>query len=220
MAQEQKKAPDWERIELDYRAGVLSVREIAASQGITHGAINKRAKRDGWERDLSAKIKAKADALVSKREVSNAVSTEKVATDRLIVEANAEAIANIRMAHRGDIRRSRDLAMALLSELEHETGGLDLFEQLGDMLVSPDDKGADKLNELYRKVISLPSRIDSAKKLAETLKHLIGLEREAYGIEEAQKLELTGKDGGPIKSVTAVTSDPMEAAKLYQTLMG
>lgn len=220
MAQEQKKAPDWERIELDYRAGVLSVREIAASQGITHGAINKRAKRDGWERDLSAKIKAKADALVSKREVSNAVSTEKVATDRLIVEANAEAIANIRMAHRGDIRRSRDLAMALLSELEHETGGLDLFEQLGDMLVSPDDKGADKLNELYRKVISLPSRIDSAKKLAETLKHLIGLEREAYGIEEAQKLEVTGKDGGPIKSVTAVTSDPMEAAKLYQTLMG
>lgn len=34
------------------------------------------------------------------------------------------------------------------------------------------------------------------------------------------KVEVTGKDGGPIKSVTAVTSDPMEAAKLYQTLMG
>ena len=59
MAQEKKTAPDWERIEADYRAGLLSVREIAASQGITHGAINKRAKRDGWERDLSAKIKAK-----------------------------------------------------------------------------------------------------------------------------------------------------------------
>lgn len=71
---QEKKTPDWERIEADYRAGLLSVREIAASQGITHGAINKRAKRDGWERDLAAKIRAKADALVSKREVSTLVS--------------------------------------------------------------------------------------------------------------------------------------------------
>jgi hypothetical protein len=45
-------APDWERIELDYRAGVKTLRQIAAEHGITHGAINKRAKRDGWERDL------------------------------------------------------------------------------------------------------------------------------------------------------------------------
>lgn len=45
-------APDWEHIELDYRAGVKTLRPIAAEHGITHGAINKRAKRDGWERDL------------------------------------------------------------------------------------------------------------------------------------------------------------------------
>jgi hypothetical protein len=111
------KAPvkeiDWELIERDYRAGVLSVREVAASQGITHGAINKRAKRDGWERDLKAKIQAKAEALVSKREVSSAVSAERVATDRVIVEANAERIADVRMAHRTDIARGRRLAISL-----------------------------------------------------------------------------------------------------------
>ena len=43
-------APDWERIELDYRAGVKTLRQIADEHGISHGAINKRAKRDGWER--------------------------------------------------------------------------------------------------------------------------------------------------------------------------
>ena len=59
------KQPDWEAIERAYRAGLLSFREIASSQGITHVAINKRAKRDGWERNLKAKIHAKADALVS-----------------------------------------------------------------------------------------------------------------------------------------------------------
>jgi len=44
---------DWERIELDYRAGIKTLRQIADEHGITHGAVNKRAKRDGWERDLS-----------------------------------------------------------------------------------------------------------------------------------------------------------------------
>jgi hypothetical protein len=213
MAQEKKPAPDWERIEADYRAGVLSVREIAAAQGITHGAVNKRAKRDGWERDLSAKIKAKADALVSKREVSTQVSTEKADTDRAIVEANAEVIASVRLAHRKDISRSRALAMALLGELESQTENIDLFEQLGEMLRSPDDKGLDRLNDLYQKVISMPGRIDGIKKLSETLKNLIGLEREAYGLVEAQKLEVTGKNGGPIetKSAQDMTDDELAA---------
>lgn len=46
----EKKAPDWEKIELDYRAGIKTLREIAADHGISHQAINKRAKRDGWAR--------------------------------------------------------------------------------------------------------------------------------------------------------------------------
>ena len=49
MAQEKKAAPDWERIEADYRAGLLSVREIATAQGISHTAVQKRAKADGWD---------------------------------------------------------------------------------------------------------------------------------------------------------------------------
>ena len=70
------KQHDWEAIERAYRAGLLSIREIASTQGITHGEINKRAKRDGWERNLKAKIQAKVDALVSKRTVSTLVSTK------------------------------------------------------------------------------------------------------------------------------------------------
>ena len=50
-----KKPIDWEAIERDYRAGILSVREIGAKCGCTHTAINKRAKRDGWERDRAAR---------------------------------------------------------------------------------------------------------------------------------------------------------------------
>lgn len=180
--------PDWEAIESAYRAGLLSVREIASQHGITHGAINKRAKRDGWERDLNAKIKAKADALVSKREVSRVVSTEAATNERILIEANAEVIANVRMEHRGDIRRARELTNLLFDELSAECADVAALEKLGDLMFDPDDKGRDRLNEIYQKVISMPSRVKSLKDLSDSLKNLIGLERQAYGITDVEKL--------------------------------
>lgn len=176
-------SPDWEAIESAYRAGLLSIREIASQHGITHGAINKRAKRDGWERDLKAKIKAKADALVSKREVSSKVSTETATSERILIEANAEVIATVRMEHRGDIRRARNLANSLFDELGAQCGDVAALEKLGDIMFDPDDNGRDRLNELYHKVISLPGRVKSMKDLSDTLKTLIGLERQAYDID-------------------------------------
>lgn len=177
------KQPDWEAIERAYRAGLLSIREIASTQGITHGAINKRAKRDGWERDLKAKIQAKADSLVSKRTVSTEVSTKQADTEREIIEVNAEVIANVRMAHRGDISRGRRLTNKLLDELESLTDNRELFDQLGELMRDPDDGGFDKRNELYGKVISLPGRTKTMKEMAETLKTLISLERQAYDLD-------------------------------------
>jgi len=180
------KQPDWEAIERAYRAGVLSVREIAAAHEVSHTAINKRAKRDGWDRDLKAKIKAKADALVSKREVSTEVSSKQAETEREIIELNAEVIANIRMAHRGDISRSRRLTNKLLDELEGLTDNRDLFEELGELMRNPDDNGQDKRNDLYNKIIDLPGRTKTMKELAETLKTLVALERQAYDLDVKQ----------------------------------
>lgn len=177
------KQPDWEAIERAYRAGLLSIREIASTQGITHGAVNKRAKRNGWERDLKAKIQAKADSLVSKRTVSTEVSTKQADTEREIIEVNAEVIANVRMAHRGDISRGRRLTNKLLDELECLTDNRELFDQLGELMHDPDDNGFDKRNELYGKVISLPGRSKTMKEMAETLKTLISLERQAYDLD-------------------------------------
>jgi hypothetical protein len=189
----EKRAPvDWEAIEGAYRAGVLSTREIAGQHGVSHTAINKRAKADGWDRDLSAKIQAKAEALVSRREVSKEVSSQKAATEREIIEANAERIAQVRGEHRADIQRVRSLGLALLAELEGQTSSRELLDQLGELLRAPDDTGLDRLNDLYRKVISTPSRVDSAKKVAETLKHAIGMEREAYGLDDKKPTETLG----------------------------
>ena len=175
--------PDWERIEQLYRAGLLSVREIAASCGISHTAIQKKAKACSWERDLRAKITAKADSLVAKAEVATQVATEALETERGIVDANAKVIADIRMAHRSDIGRSRRLANKLLSELEAMTDENGTLRELIDQL--KDDEGPAALLEAAEKMASLPGRSKIIKELSETLKTLIALERQAYDLENA-----------------------------------
>jgi len=37
--------------------------------------------------------------------------------------------------------------------------------------------------------------------------------------ESPQAVELTGKDGGPVSSISTVTNDPVEAARIYAQLM-
>ncbi|ELZ9636727.1 hypothetical protein U2T78_004209 [Providencia stuartii] len=180
------KRPDWEAIESAYRAGVMSIREIASQYEITHQAISKRAKKEGWERDLKAKVKARAENLVAKREVASLVATEKAISERQLIEANAEVIANVRMEHRGDIRRARELTNNLFDELSAECADVPALRKLGELMFSPDDNGRDKLNEIYHSIISLPERVKSAKALSETLKNLVGLERQAYGLDDAQ----------------------------------
>lgn len=206
--------PDWEAIESAYRAGVLSVRELAGKYGISHQAISKRAKKDGWERDLKAKVQAKADALVAKREVARQVATESTISERQLIEATAEVIATVRMEHRGDIRRARELTNTLFDELGAQCADVSALEQLGDIMFDPDDKGRDRLNEVYQKVISLPSRVKSMKDLSDSLKTLIGLEREAYSIVSGNEPERT-----PEKTDnTDLTTD--QAAELYKKMMG
>ena len=194
----EKKAPDWEKIELDYRAGIKTLRQIAGEHGVTHGAINKRAKRDGWSRDLSAKIAAKADALVSKSAVSNLVSTEPRISERQIVDDNAALVASVHLSHRKDIQRSRRVTMALLEELERQTGAdnVALLEQMGELMRREDDKGQDKLNDLYQKIISLPGRAKTMKDLGESLRVMVTLERQAFGLDD--------KDSKPQDALTTL----------------
>ncbi len=87
------------------------------------------------------------------------------------------------MAHRGDISRGRRLTNKLLDELEGLTDNRHLFEALGELMRSEDDNGQDKRNDLYQKIIDLPGRSKTMKEMAETLKTLISLERQAYDLD-------------------------------------
>ena len=175
--------PDWEAIESAYRAGLMSLREIASQHNISEGAIRKRAKRDDWSRDLQAKVKERSDDLVRKAEVRKQVRTESALSERVLIEATAEVISSVRMEHRGDIRRAREITNALFDELGTECADVGALRKLGEMMLEPDDNGRDKLNEIYHSIISMPERVKAVKALSDALKNLIGLERQAYDIK-------------------------------------
>lgn len=44
--------PNWPQIKTDYEAGKVSIRQIAAREGISDTAVHKRARSEGWNAGL------------------------------------------------------------------------------------------------------------------------------------------------------------------------
>lgn len=68
------------------------------------------------------KIKAKADDIVRKESVRSSVRTKTTISEKDTIDANANEVASVRLAHRKDIQRSRKIAMSLFDELEMMVG--------------------------------------------------------------------------------------------------
>jgi hypothetical protein len=179
------KKVDYAQIESGWRAGFLSPQQLAENYtkatgiNVSRAAIIKHFDKQGIKRDLKAKIAAKAEAMVAASKVTGKVSVATLAKEKEIVDANALDVATVQLAHRKDIARSRALGMKLLAEIEAQTDEPELFRNLGEIMASEDNAA---LTKMYDRVINLPARVDSMKKLADTLKVLIGLEREALNI--------------------------------------
>jgi len=62
-----KPVAEWVAIGREYRAGQLSVREIARQHGCSESAIRKAAKRCGWTRDLAARVREGVRARVAQQ---------------------------------------------------------------------------------------------------------------------------------------------------------
>ncbi|WP_109477693.1 hypothetical protein [Paraburkholderia sp. C35] len=162
---------DWEAIERDYRVGQLSLRQIAQKHEVALSAIVRRAKKYEWTRDLSQQVRAQTKAGLiqaaveeSKQKAQEHVQeklTESVQSDAHGILAAAAANVQIITEHRKDIRaeaaRSKKLAEKLDTLMENATDAKDVA-----LLVS------------------------SHESLVRSRTRLIGLEREAYGIGEAE----------------------------------
>ena len=160
----ERKQVDWESVERDYSAGLLSLREIGDKHNVAHQVIARKAKKEEWARDLREKIAKAVDKKIGDKQVGDSLGDSKKASEKEVIEANAQAIVNVKLSHRTSIKKVNSLVESLLDEIE-------------------------TLNE-SKSVENLPMRVDVTKKLMDTLKTSIDKEREAYGItnlEQTQK---------------------------------
>lgn len=180
---------DWEKVAAHYRAGKRTLRDIAEEFGITEGAIRKRAKAESWPRDISERIQAKADDIVRKSLVrKGTIGT----TEREIEEANASTQADIRTQQMIRATDNRKAVEVMIDELKIQNANLEELSKLGELMTDPEAR-IDKLSEIYHKIISFGGRVDSAKKLIESWTKSTEIERKVYGIEDAQKVDITHK---------------------------
>jgi hypothetical protein len=151
------KPIDWEAVERAYRAGMLSLREIAAQHGLSDTAIRKRAKRDGWARDLTAKVRERVRSQLVR------IETETANENELVDEAANQVVAMVR-EHRKGIRQLRSIAERLATRLTGELDG-----------VGEDGKQP-----------SLLGHAAAVRELSTVMKTLVPLERQAFNADEPE----------------------------------
>ncbi len=81
------KGIDWENIREEYESTDLPVREIARRNDVTHGAIQRRSKKENWSRvDIDAVVTDKA--LVGKKGILGRVAIRKIEEVKDILGSN------------------------------------------------------------------------------------------------------------------------------------
>ncbi|WP_254792253.1 hypothetical protein [Sphingobium sp. YR657] len=142
-----KSTIDWARIELEYLAGEDSIREIADRHEISDTAIRKRAKAEGWKRQVRTANRREPERSPPPPPPSD--------QDRPLA---AGEIAD----------NGRSLVARMLDELDTVTSRRG---ELEDMIIdATDGDDDDAKRDALMRAVSLPGRANTLKTLATALK--------------------------------------------------
>lgn len=185
--------PDWVRIEAEYRAGQISIRQIAEGCGVSEGAIRKKAKKLGWVRALAERVRE----AVKEKLVREGTHGAPRVSDAEIIQAASERGFNVITTHRRDLLQLHGLKRVLADRLATllqggDPGGLCLGEResAGDLL----------------------------EKLSRVTGRLVPLERQAHNLDHELPTPPGETSVRVVHDLTALSAD--ELAKLYREKVG
>jgi hypothetical protein len=175
-----RKIIDWEAIEKEYSLGQKSIRALASEFSISHTAIQKRIKKEGWVQDKSKEVrqKTKAGLLSCQKEVANEVATPTREDIQKAVQSNIEIIRS----HRKSIGRGRELVEVLSLQLAAAADSREELKPTIEAETSGPNQAARRNSML--KAVALPSHATILRDLSTALKNLIPLERQAFNLDE------------------------------------
>jgi hypothetical protein len=183
------KPIDWPAVELEYRAGIRSLKSIGKEFGVSDAGILKRAKRDEWTRDLATRIKARAADKIARLAVSPEVAKQKTASEAQVVESHSDLQRDATAEHR---HVTSGLVKAAASMIEEMTGindpeireGLRLFAvKRSDELDSNETRAMMKALDA---VLSLPGRVLAFQKIAQGAGVAIDKDRLVLGMDKGE----------------------------------
>jgi len=104
---------DWAEVERHYTAGLLSIPSIAKLVDCSHEAVRKRAKAEGWVRDLHGELKSRAERQAINEDVG--VDPRKAELSEDEAEKAAEVVAGVLRKHKAASDEVISGARALLA---------------------------------------------------------------------------------------------------------
>ena len=176
---------DWDLIETDYRVAQLSIRQIAEKHGTEASTITRRAKKNGWTRDLTEAVRA-----ATKAKVRNAVAhvaqqdaerCTRLITSEVDLAANVNATIILRQQGRAGVMADMFEVLALENNVVNENP--EILDEIAKAIKENDPKGAESLKRLK----SLTTRINNLKALADINAKLNEAEDFAFSLKEHGK---------------------------------
>lgn len=184
---------DWSLIEPHYRAGIKSVNELAAENGISETAIRKHAQKNNWSRDLLEGVRVRTremfveDLAREGRQSLGGSSNSNNSSNPLRADDSVEEIREssaltqtyVLRDQRKTIGVGQKLTFRLLDELDAATSHVG---ELEDLINAPDTDP--KRRTAMLKAVSLPGRAAVMRDIATATRTWVNLERQAFGIVE------------------------------------
>lgn len=160
---------DWEAIEREYRAGQLSISEIAARFGCARETVSRKVTKEGWTRDLAGAVRKAVAEKVTK--ITSQVTDPNV-TEKEIIEGASDRGVDVLMLHRKDIQALRGLEAKLIEELKGNPTKLWIGQYQGQVVTK--EVG-----------LTAAERAQAANNLANVQHKRIALERQAFNLNDS-----------------------------------
>lgn len=186
-------------LEGDWRAGLLSIRVLAAKFRLDPDHLREHARKAGWDKgDLGVAINKAATSALVQRAVGDSLPDGLAPDTQETVRQYGQIVAAVIESQRADVGGARAHAARLRKELD-ELSGPELDEgainALADLIADSNPDLAKALRPTKKSLLPMKEqlamlalRADILRSLAISMEKFVNLERQAWGLDR--------KDGG------------------------